>query len=278
MAPSASRAVVDDRILRDRYSTRFFGFFSRYVRRMFRKGFHGVHMEPGSLTVLEELNRHDGPAIALGNHPGWWDPLVAVLLSRENLPDRPMLAAMDRAELERFGILRRIGVFGIDPDDPESLDAQVRYLGERFATEPRATFWITPQGRFTDVREPVRLRPGAAAVAARLEREPRVVALAMDYCFWNDRKPELCMRVRPVVAENRRGIRPTTADWMRAMTHAMQENQNALTELVLRRNPEDWTPVFASRRHQNTNPVYDLWLRLRGRSGELRTHRESADR
>jgi len=238
------------------------------------KGFHGVHLEPGSIEVLRELNAHQGPAIALGNHPGWWDPMVAVLLTREFLPERPMLAAMDRTELERFGILRRLGIFGIEPDDPNSLPAQIEFLAGRFAQRPRAVFWITPQGRFTDVREPVRLRPGAAAVAARLDPSPRVVALAMDYCFWNDRKPELCMRVCRVPAEPRSGVKCSTSDWMRTMTREMQSNQDALTELALRRNPKDWVAVVDSRAHQSTNPVYDLWLRLRGRSGELRTHRQ----
>lgn len=276
--PASGIADTEERILPDRYSARFFVFFSRYVRRMFRKGFHGVHLEPDSIEVLRELNEHHGPAIALGNHPGWWDPMVGVLLTREYLPDRPMLAAMDRTELERFGILRRLGIFGIEPDNPKSLPAQTEFLAGRFAERPRAVFWITPQGRFTDVREPVRLRPGAAAVAARLDPSPKVVALAMDYCFWNDRKPELCMRVRRVEVEERAGVSPSTTDWMRAMTAAMQENQDTLTALVLQRNPDHWYQVIETRQHQSTNPVYDLWLRLRGRSGELRAHRESVDR
>lgn len=270
--------MSDGLILPDRYSTTFFRVFSIYVQRMFRTGFHGVHMEPESLRVLRELNAHPGPAIALGNHPGWWDPLVAVLLSRIYLPDRPMLASMDRTELERFGILRRLGIFGIDPDDSDSLSAQADFLSKRFAERPQATFWITPQGRFTDVREAVRLRPGAAAVAARMEPRPTVIALAMDYCFWNDRKPELCMRVRPVHVQPKSGTLPTTTDWVRAMTRAMQENQEALANLVIQRNPDDWAAVISRRTHQRTNPVYDLWLKLKGRSGELRTRRPKTDR
>jgi 1-acyl-sn-glycerol-3-phosphate acyltransferase len=273
-ARSSSNEPQSDRILADRYSARFFAIFSWYVQRMFRKNFHGVHLDPSSVQTLDRLNSHPGPAIALGNHPGWWDPLVAVLLTRLYLPDRPMLAAMDRAELERFAILRRLGIFGIDPDDPRSLQAQTEFLGRRFTERPRATFWITPQGRFTDVREDIRLRPGAAAVAARLDPEPMVVALAMDYCFWNDRKPELCMRVIPVHASARSDGPLSTTDWVRAMTSTMRENQNELTKLTIRRDPQDWLQVIAPRQHQKTNPVYDLWLRLRGRSGQLRTHRD----
>ena len=86
------------------------------------------------------------------------------------------------------------------------------------------------------------------------------------------------MRVRRVEVERRAGVSPSTTDWMLAMTAAMQENQDTLTAMVLRRNPYDWCPVIERSRHQSTNPVYDLWLRLRGRSGELRSHRESAQR
>lgn len=266
------------RVLEDRYSDRFFGVFSWYVARMFRKSFHGVRIEPASIDVLRATNSHEGPVIALGNHPGWWDPLVAVLLSRVYLPSRPMLAAMDRSELERFGILRRVGVFGIEPDEPDSLPAQVDFLRTRFAERPKATFWITPQGSFTDVRRSIRLRPGAAAVASRLDSSPLVIALAMDYCFWNDRRPELCMRIVTVKADSRSSGRPSTTDWQRAMTDAMQANQDALTERVLRRNPDDWQVVLASRQHRQTNPVYDLWLRLRGRSGDLGDARSRSTR
>ena len=264
------------RVLEDRYSERFFSVFSWYVRRMFRKSFHGVRLDPESVGVLQSANDHDGPLIALGNHPGWWDPLVAVLLSRVYLPDRPMLAAMDRSELERFGILRRVGVFGINPDDPQSLPAQVDFLRDRFATRPKATFWITPQGGFTDVRSPVRLRPGAASVAARLEREPAVLSLAMDYCFWNDRLPEFCMRVVRLDGPDRGADAPSTTDWHRVMTAGMQANQDTLTEKVLRRDPEEWTSVLGEKRHQRTNPIYDVWLRLRGQSGKLGDARERA--
>ncbi len=266
------------RLLEDRYSDRFFSVFSWYVARMFRKSFHAVRIEPESIQLLERTNSHDGPVIILGNHPGWWDPLVAVLLSRVYLPSRPMLAAMDRAELERFGILRRVGVFGIEPDNPATLPAQVEFLRNRFVERPKATFWITPQGDFTDVRQRLRLRPGAASVASRLEPSPRVLALAMDYCFWNDRQPELFTRLMPVKAEPRSGERLTTTDWHRAMTATMQVNQDALTERVLQRNPDDWALVLESRGHQRTNPVYDLWLRLRGRSGELGSTRNRSPR
>lgn len=264
-------------VLSDRYSPRFTRMFSHYVRRMFRKNFHGVRIEPDSVSILRALNSHNGPAIVIGNHPGWWDPLVAVLLTSLYTPDRPMLVAMDAHELRRFSILRRLGVFGIDPDDTASLPLLVDYLAARFEQRPRATFWITPQGRFTDVREPIRLRPGAAAVAAKLHPAPTVVALAMDYCFWNDRRPELCLRVRRVEAEPSPGRQPTTTDWMRAMQAGMQGNQDSLTERALRRNSDDWLHALPPSRHQKTNPVYDLWLKLRGRSGELRTHRDRTD-
>ncbi|MFU8828874.1 MAG: lysophospholipid acyltransferase family protein [Phycisphaerales bacterium] len=255
-------------VLEDRYSERFFRFFASYVRRMLRRNFHGLRLDPESETLLDELNRYQGPALILGNHPSWWDPLVAIYLTDRYLKQRPMLASMDSAELERFAMFRRMGVFGIDPNDPNSLPALVRFLSIRFEQRPSATFWITPQGRFTDVREPIRLRPGAAAVASQLgSLQPMVLAFGMDYCFWTDRRPELCMRLQRVIPSTRGQNPPSTTDWFRAMTSAMNENQDRLTAMSIQKNPDQWLTLCGIDGQQRINPIYDLWLKLRGRSG-----------
>ena len=44
---------------------------------------------------------------------------------------------MDREQLERFRFFRRIGMFGIDPDDPESLEAMRTYVIDAFRERSR---------------------------------------------------------------------------------------------------------------------------------------------
>ena len=65
-----------------------------------------------------------------------------------------------------------------------------RHVLERLERSPGTLLGLTPQGRFTDPREPIRLRPGAAAIAASCERSPRVVVVSIEYVFWQDARPE----------------------------------------------------------------------------------------
>ncbi len=249
-------------------NSRVLSVFTWYTRRLFRKSFHAVRFESESLEVLRNLNDDEFPLLVLMNHSSWWDPLVGVLLANEALPSRSSLAPMDRDQLERFKFMRKLGIFGIDPDDPASETALHRYVCRAFEGMQHPTLWITPQGRFTDVREPMRLRPGAASLASRLD-ECRVVSIAIEYSFWQDQKPEVFLRA----AQCRTEIASTTA-WHRAMTAAMQSNASQLAELVISRDPSPFTCI-AGGEVARINPLYDLWLRLRGKSGSIRARRSS---
>ena len=180
---------------------------------------------------------------------------------------RKMLAVMDAAELERFAIFRRLGVFGVDPDDPASQGVMVSYLERLFAADESQAFWITPQGRFTDVRAPIRLRPGAAAVAARLGGV-RVGCVHMDYVFWNEPKPELLIRFEEVDVPDRL----TTTGWLRTMTAAMERNRERCGALAVARDAGPFVTI-AGRGGAGASGVYGAWLRLRGRAGELGARR-----
>ena len=122
------------------------------------------------------------------------------------------------------------------------------------------TLWVTPQGRFCDVREEVTLRPGAAAIAAR-HPGVMVACVALEYVFWGDPKPELLIRFEPCPAPDH----PTTAGWQRTMTAAMRCNQAALANLSVRRDPEPFHLLLGrAAGGGGVNPAYDTWLRARG--------------
>ncbi len=248
------------------YDARFVRFFAWYVRRMFASKFHAFRVATGTRHVLASLADHSGPAIVVMNHSSWWDPLVALMLGHHLCPLRTGCAPMDARELAKFGILKKLGIFGIAPDDARSLPAMSRYVLDRFTTDPRATLWITPQGRFMDPREPVVLRPGAAAIAARASNV-RVVSLAVEFAFWVDQKPEVFTRLAevPVPAS------PSTARWHGAMTQAMQANADVLAQLVRARDAAAFEHLLASDapRDGSINPAMDLWLRLRGKKVAL---------
>lgn len=266
------------------YNRRFFAFFAWYTRRLLRSRFFSVRMARGSADALAALDAHDGPAVVVMNHPSWWDPLVCVYLADAWTPSRTPFGVIDQEQLRRFAFMRRLGLFGIDPADPSSLRAMVDHVTGLFRTVRRPTFWITPQGRFTDVREPVRLRPGAGTILARTP-SCRAVAVSVELAFWNDQKPEVFLLARTVPppgpphgpgAESEEPA--STTQWHRAIEHAMEQAAQELSALVIAREEGAFDAVLggATRIH----PVYDLWLSLRGARGAIAPahHRASAGR
>ncbi|MEY3021724.1 MAG: hypothetical protein RIS86_922 [Planctomycetota bacterium] len=250
--------------------------FASMVGRMLRRDFHAVRVSRGSRAALEAVDGGARPALVVLNHTSWWDPLVAISAWRAFFRSRAPYGPIDRHELARFAIFRKVGLFGVDPDDPATLGAMRAYLGDVAARDPRFAFVVTPQGAFADVRDRIVPRPGAAAIATALAPD-RAVSIAIEYAFWTDRKPEVFVRAEPIACEAA-GL----LGWQRRIAAAMQANQDALAALVRARDAaafEPFAPAFAPRA-SGANPVYDLWMRLTGRRadaalGEARVAREA---
>ena len=160
-------------------------FFRRIVHGYFRRHFRAVR-----ISHAERFADHpQTPLIVYANHSSWWDPMVSVLLAHRLMPKRRHYAPMDADALKRYGILKRIGIFGVDM---HSIRGAARFL--RTGLELLAgggVLWITPQGRFVDARErPLVFKPGLAALAAKVPGGCHVLPLAIEYCFWDERLPE----------------------------------------------------------------------------------------
>jgi hypothetical protein len=260
--------MSEPRYIPARESPAFARWFEGWCRRnMIRKKFGAMRIERGSADLLRSAAAHTGPLILASNHVGWWDPLIMLTTQRLFFPDRSLRAPMDAAQLERFGLFRRLGVFGIDPDDAASLARMGDEMGHYFRESARPTFWITPQGRFADVRAPIVVRPGVSALAAA-SPGARGLALSVEYCFWTDPKPEILIAAREV--------RPTdparTTAWQRAITEAMTAGAAHLAGLAIARDPAPFETLVSKRGAQG-GALYDAWLRLRGRGEGLAAHR-----
>ncbi|MBN8644717.1 MAG: lysophospholipid acyltransferase family protein [Planctomycetes bacterium] len=247
--------------------------FAWYTRRLFSKRFFAVRLTPGSRGLLSGLRDHPGPAIVLMSHASWWDPMTAVLLNCEFTEDRPTAAPMDIAMLRRFAFFRKLGVFGINPDDPASLEAMGRYMLDRFAADTRTNLWVTAQGEFHDPRTPARLRPGAAWLAARTPGV-RVLCCAIEYAFWTDQRPETFICVQPVLPAERTGAL-STADWLRATQAAMTACAATLADAVISRDPNRFDTLLGGD-GARVNPLFDLWQRLRGRGNAIEVRSRQA--
>jgi 1-acyl-sn-glycerol-3-phosphate acyltransferase len=169
--------------------------FRGITRRYFRRHFRAVMIQ--RQDVLLQAVASGRPVLILGTHAGWWDPMVAVLLGDLLLRQRRHYAPMDAAPLSRFGILQRIGIF---PVDLHAADRGMQFLRVSEAVlAANAVLWVTPQGRFADVRErPLAFMPGVALLLKRAMNsglEPLCIPLAIEYPFWNERLPEVCLRL-----------------------------------------------------------------------------------
>lgn len=260
-----------------RHDARFARVFLWYTRRLLAKKFHAVHVAKGTRDLPAAFDAHAGPVVLVLNHAAWWDPLVALVVGHTLLPRRTGIAPIDADQLARFKFFRKLGLFGIDPDHPGAMPALLDYTLAWCKAQPRPTVAITPQGRFADVREPVRIRPGAAALAARLGPAARVLVLTIEYAFWQSQRPEIFLRFAEAAppASSPPSTPPSTASWHRAIEATMQRSADELARLVIARDPTPFVPLL-EQGGSSINPAYDLYLRLRGRSGEIAARRASA--
>ena len=161
--------------------------FARVVRGYFRRHFRSVKAQRADL-----LENARPPLIVYGNHSSWWDPMTCVLLARELMPNYRHYAPMNAIALERYPLLRKIGIFPVDMTSTRGA-SQFQRTAEAVLRDG-GVLWVTPQGRFADVREfPLAFRPGLGALAARLPDVP-LLPLALEYTFWDDRLPEALLR------------------------------------------------------------------------------------
>ena len=202
--------------------------------------------------------------VIFSNHASWWDPAMYILLGLTLLPERIGYGPMETRELERYGLLRRMGVFGIDPSSPRGAAAFLQ-VGRRILTNPRGTLWVTAEGRFTDPRvRPLTLRPGIAHLARHV---PDLVfmPLALEYSFWNESRPEGLARFgRPIAISATRDPAEVTAELAAALTETM----DALAAESMARDPALFQPIL--RGGAGVGGIYDLWRRLRSWSAGRR--------
>ena len=92
--------------------------------------------------------------------------------------------------LERYGFFKHLGFFGLEPQTQRGARKFLRTTHAILASSGNAV-WLTPQGRFMDVRErPLRLQDGLGALA-RHEPSAAFVPLAIEYSFWTEPRPEI---------------------------------------------------------------------------------------
>ena len=231
--------------------------FSAYNRRYVRRHFRALRVSQSG-PPPRDLSR---PLVFYFNHASWWDPLVCLLLSREFFPDRSSFGPIDAAMLERYGFFKHLGFF---PVEQRSTRGARQFLRTTHAilSSSRNAVWLSPQGRFADVRErPLRLQAGLGALAAR-EPGAAFIPLAIEYAFWTEPRPEILVSfgepIVPGLAQTR-----SASDWTGVFTAALESAQDELAARSCRRDPAEWLTL--DRGKSGVNGIYDAWRWLRAR-------------
>jgi 1-acyl-sn-glycerol-3-phosphate acyltransferase len=252
---------IKRRALEPRVSAGMMKLFAAYSRGRVRRNFHGLRILKSGLPPGDPSR----PLVIFLNHASWWDPLVCLLLSREFFPDHHSFAPIDSAALERYRFFKRLGFFGIEPQTQRGARTFLR-TSHALLTSPRNALWLTPQGRFMDVRKrPLRLQAGIGALAAR---EPATIflPLAIEYAFWTEPRPEILVAFGdPFLPGDEPAL--SAAEWTLTFTEALESVQDELATGSCRRDLSEW--VTLNRGEPGVSGVYDGWRWLQARiSGE----------
>lgn len=240
-----------------RVSQRLVRLFRRYSRGYVRRHFHSVrllksHQLPADFRRL--------PAAIFLNHASWWDPLICLLVAGEYFPDRISYAPIEATALQKYRFLKKLGFFGIDTSSARGATAFLRTAGS-ILESPERMLWVTPQGKFTDVRtRPIAFRGGLGAIAGRIGSAV-LLPMALEYTFWEERLPEVLLAFGTPLFTQQHGNSCGVTDWNAALEQTLASAQDALAEAAQRRKANEWETLF--RGAAGTAVIYDLWRRAR---------------
>lgn len=231
--------------------------FHRFLRPFLRRHFHAIAVERACLDLLD---LDDAPPLILyANHPSWWDPLIAHFLGRVVFPRRQFYAPIDAAALEQYGVFEKLGFYGVHLETLHGARAFLK-RSVAIATAGRTSIWITPEGRFADVRDhSTPLMPGLPHLCRRLNNG-WVVPLAMEYAFWDERLPNCLARFGPpiAIADFPHLSKP---GWCELLKTRMRENQTELATLVIARSDEPFENLLCGK--AGAGGFYDAMRRLK---------------
>ncbi len=182
--------------------------------------------------------------------------MLIVLLGDLLLPERKHYAPIDARALQQYPILRKLGIFPVETASTRGA-AQFLRTAEAILRDG-GVLWLTPQGRFADVRErPLAFKPGLAALALRVP-EALLVPLAVEYTFWDERLPEALLRCSEPVHVTPES---STDSATRQLEAALEHGMSALRTAAMARDPKAFETLFSGAR--GTGGVYGLIRRVR---------------
>ena len=231
--------------------------FSAYSRWFVRRRFHSVRVLNSGLPPFNLAS----PLVIYLNHAAWWDPLICLRLAQTFFAAADSYAPIDAAALQRYAFFKRLGFYGVAP---HSVRGALNFLRTTRAilSAPRSIVWLTPQGRFMDVRErPLKLQPGIGELAAQMGHAT-FIPLAIEYSFWTESRPEVLISFgEPIVPQQE--FPRSAREWAQDLSNALEETQDELAARSCRRDAAEWHLLDWGT--SGVNAVYNTWSRVRAR-------------
>jgi 1-acyl-sn-glycerol-3-phosphate acyltransferase len=226
--------------------------FLAYAPGYVRKHFHSVRIT-GAHHLDEARNC---PLVIYMNHASWWDPMMAALLAGEYLQGRAHYTPIDAEALEKYKFFSKIGFFGVERGRISGA-RKLLEIGSQILRREESVLWITPQGRFADVRQrPVKLASGLANLLLRTP-ECAVIPVAVEYVYWEERMPEALLLIGEAVRIDR------TTSALEINAHLEARLEMAMDELArasIRREVGGFTSLLAGT--AGVGGFYDRWRAL----------------
>lgn len=247
------------------------GFEDCFLPGYLRRHFHVVAVHRQALT--EGVFDPEAAVVVYANHASWWDPMVALYVRRQLWKEHRFYAPIDAEMLARYRIFSRMGFYGVSTGSHRGA-AEFLKRSAAIVQHPRTSIWLTPEGRFCDVRDTERpLMPGLSHLAALVEatelagpgrsRCVWLVPAAIEYAFWEERLPEcLCWFGQPLRAAwgERTADR---AEWDAQLTAGLRSAQQQLAAASIARDASQFEVLLSG--HSGTRSFYDIPRRLLSR-------------
>ena len=259
MAGFEARLAQEARATLAKRSPLWSGAFVTLFSRALRKDFHAVRLSRSVAPPDPVAPR----LVVYSNHPSWWDAAIYSVLAARLFPGRRGYAPIDRAMMSRYRFMARIGAFGVEQNSLRGAAFFMAAAAEILA-EPEGLMFVTAQGRFIDARErPIRLAPGLIHLVDRVP-EAILVPMALDYPFWDERKPELLVRFGAAVSAT--ALRPLDRKARHAeLAGRLASTMDGLATEGMDRKASAFTTLIEGR--VGVSGFYDAWRHARAAVG-----------
>jgi 1-acyl-sn-glycerol-3-phosphate acyltransferase len=214
--------------------------FCWYARKMVRRSFSVFAIDDRLLA--QSPIPDNAPLIVYANHPAWWDPIVAMLLCREYFPKRSYFAPIDSEALKKYQVFKKLGYYGIDLKSSAGAMNFLKISSQILAMSD-SSLWITPEGKFTDPRDPnPPFLPGIAHLASKFENI-HCLPLAIEYSFHQEKLASIFCRfgTRLTLPKNSK-----KSEWSQSIENGLRDSQKALASSIIDRDLAHFRVLLAA--------------------------------